>query len=108
MDIEFVQAVAFEDHGPYSVQELAEVSGLSEDDLVELVGVGVLEPMDVGARRWTFSAASIGLARTGCRLRTDFDLDLDALALALQLIRQIRSLETELQKMKARLPSTFF
>ena len=108
MDIEFVQAVAFEDHGPYSVQEVANFSGLSEDDLIELVGAGVLEPMDVAARQWTFSAASIGLARTGCRLRTDFDLDLDALALALRLIRQIRSLETELQKMKVRVPGTFF
>jgi len=107
MKIEIVEAVAFEECGPYSVGEVADFSGLSKDELIELANAGVLEPVDVTASQWSFSAANIALARTGCRLRTDFDLDLDALTLALQLIRQIRSLETELQRIKARVPGTY-
>ena len=87
-----------------SLEELASLSGLTDAALRELVGYGVLQPLDVREVQWTFSAHWVVVARKACRLRNDFELDLNALALALSFLDRIRELELELREARAQLP----
>jgi len=51
------------------LEELCELSGLSETELRELVDYGVLAPIDSDAQHWTFSADRLIVARSARRLR---------------------------------------
>lgn len=84
--------------------ELAELSGLSEAELHELVDGDVMVPVDPGATQWTFRAEYIVAAKTARRLRDDFELDAQGIVLALTLLDRVRDLEAQLRDLRARLP----
>lgn len=92
------------EHREFSLEELCELSGLSETELRDLVDWGVLAPAEPGAPRWTFSAERLIVARSAFRLRKDFELDTHGVALAVTLLERIRDLEAELRDLRARLP----
>jgi chaperone modulatory protein CbpM len=92
------------EHREFSLEELCELSGLSEAELRDLVDWGVLAPAEPGAPRWTFSAERLIVARSAFRLRKDFELDTHGVALAVTLLERIRDLEAELRDLRARLP----
>ena len=98
------QATWLHQHYEFSLEELCELSGLSEAELRELVDHGVLAPIDSHARHWTFSADRLVVARSAFRLRRDFDLDPHGVALAVTLLERVRDLEAELRDLRARLP----
>ena len=83
---------------------LAQISGLQENELRELVDCGVITPMDTKASSWSFPADQVILARAACRLRDDFDLDPQGLVVALTLLERVRDLEQRLQQLDAQLP----
>lgn len=85
-----------------SVSELIDLSGLSEDEIRELVDMGALVPIDAHQVPWRFSAECVLTVRSACRLRHDLELDTHALALALDLLAQIDALESELSQLRAR------
>ena len=87
-----------------ALEELCELSGLSEAELRELVDYGVLAPIDPDAQRWAFGADRLVVARSARRLRQDFDLDPHAVALVVALLERVRDLEEELRDLRARLP----
>ena len=89
-----------------SIHELVNVSGLSEDEVHELVDGGALVPINPDAGAWTFSADCVVTVRKASRLRDDLELDAHAMVLALTLLEQIRSLESELSQLRAQ--RTFF
>jgi len=86
------------------LEELCELSGLSEAELRELVDYGVLAPIDPDAQHWTFSADRLIVARSARRLRKDFDLDPHGVALAVALLERVHDLEAELRDLRAKLP----
>jgi chaperone modulatory protein CbpM len=88
-----------------SVGMLADLSGLSERDVVELIELGAIAPADPAVKPWTFSAECIVTVRTAKRLRRDLELDTHALALALSLLERIRRLEHELAGLRAQMPA---
>jgi chaperone modulatory protein CbpM len=96
-----VEAVWLNDIALCSLDELAEFSGLSHDELAELVAIGAIEP-DSGSA--LFRAQTIVLARTARRLRDDFELDTHGVAMALNLLQRIHALEARLAAMDAKLP----
>ena len=98
------QARWLHEHYEFSLEELCELSGLSEAEVRDLVDFGVLAPTDPKAQRWTFSADRLVVARSASRLRKDFDLDPHGLALAVTLLERVRDLEAELRDLRARLP----
>ncbi len=104
MKAELTEALWLSERREFSLSEFIELSGLSEEELRELVDYGALEPADPRAEQWTFSAERVIAARTACRLRHDFDLDLHGLALILIYLDRIRDLETELRDLRAKLP----
>jgi chaperone modulatory protein CbpM len=104
MRVEFTEAVWMDEREQLSLAQLAEVSGLTEAELAELIDYDALAPADPRAEPATFGADCIITARTACRLRTDFDLDAHGLALVLKLLEQVHNLESELRSLQARLP----
>ena len=98
------QATWLHQHYEFSLEELCELSGLSEAELRELVDHGVLAPIEPDAQHWNFSADRLVLARSARRLRKDFDLDTHGVALVVTLLERIRDLEAELRDLRAKLP----
>lgn len=95
-----------DEHRVVSLTELMEVSGLTEAELLELVGTGALPARDAPGGELAFSARVVTLARTACRLRDDFELDTRGLAVALQLLERVRDLECELARLRALVPGS--
>jgi len=91
-------------HYELSLEELCELSGLTEAELRELVDHGVLAPIEPDAQHWNFSADRLVLARSARRLRKDFDLDTHGVALVVTLLERVRDLEAELRDLRAKLP----
>jgi chaperone modulatory protein CbpM len=84
-----------------TIVELAEISGLDEPILRELVEYGALSPAD--PRTLVFSATCVSRVRTAARLREDLELDTQAMALALSLLERIDALQGELLALRARM-----
>ena len=104
MEIEHVEAVWLEKQGDISVAGLAELSGLSEAELLELVAYGALEPIDPDEAQLMFAGRCVRTVRIAGRLRHDFELDAQSLALALSLVERIHQLETELRQLRVLIP----
>ena len=95
MNVEIAEATFLENDFVTLVQ-LSERSGLSEEELRELVESGAFSPADVSA--WTFSVQCVVVARTAYRLREEFALeDAHALAVVVRLIQRIEALEAQLR-----------
>ena len=86
-----------------SFEHVVEVSGLSAQELRELIEIGVIQPSNADADNYFFHTHCIVLARKARRLRDDFELDTRGLALALNLLRRVDKLETEIAHLRARL-----
>lgn len=78
------------------IDHLAEVSGLSVEEIEDLVETGVIVPDNPRAQPQYFQLRYVVTVNTARRLRDDFQLDRHGLALALRLLRRIEELETEL------------
>jgi|SRR5215470_15336038 len=90
-----------------ALEELAQASGLSQHEIVELVEYGVFQPIGDAATvasGWRFSSRTIVLGRRASRLKSDFDLSLPALSLVLTYLERIEEMEAELARLRAELP----
>lgn len=99
-----METVWLDERGTVTLVELSECSGLTQDELRELVDMGALEPLDAQSADLAFGARCIVAARAACRLRDDFELDTSGLAVAMSLLERVRELESELARLRARLP----
>jgi len=96
MSMQVTHAVWLNETAVCSIDHLVEVSGLSLDDISNLVEDGVIAPADASDPGAGFHLAHVLTARQARRLRDDFELDRNGLALALTLLRRIESLEQAL------------
>jgi chaperone modulatory protein CbpM len=99
MTHDFCDAVWPDPQRRVRLSELADLSGLSESQVVELVEYGALAP--AAGARWEFSVSSISVARTARRLADDFALETHAVALLLAYLDRIRELENALRAAQA-------
>jgi len=102
MQIEITEALWLDTGHRFSLEELAAQSGLPADILRQLMELDALSPLDAAVP--DFDADCLALACTASRLHHDLDLDAGALALVLRLLERVRSLEAEMQTLRARLP----
>jgi chaperone modulatory protein CbpM len=93
-----------DEHRIVSLHELVEVSGLREEELLDLVQTGALPSLADAGGDIAFSAHVVTMARTACRLRDDFELDTRGLGVALRLLERVRDLELEIARLRAQLP----
>lgn len=89
---------------PVALRDLAELSGLSEPEVLELVEYGALTPADDATGQWMFGVQAITIARTAHRLREDFELEPHSVSLLLACLDRIRELEAQLRTLRAQLP----
>jgi chaperone modulatory protein CbpM len=97
---DFCDALWLDPHRRVPLRELADVSGLSEADVVELVEYGALAPADATAGQLVFGVSAIFAARTAHRLGEEFALEPHAIALLLAYVDRIRELEDELRALR--------
>jgi chaperone modulatory protein CbpM len=93
-----------DEHRVVTLTELVEVSGLTQEELLELVHGGTIQARESSGTTFTFSAQVISVARTASRLRDELELDMAGLAVALRLLERVRTLEEEILRLRALLP----
>ena len=82
--------------------ELCHATGTCEEQLVEWVGEGVLEPvapLAEACREWRFAGQALRRARLAARLARDLEVNVAGIALALDLMDEIAALKTELRRL---------
>jgi len=105
----FYDPALLTEHLEIALEELVQASGLTADEIVELVDYGVFQPLSGGAggpqsaSSWRFSARAIVLGRRARRLKIDFELTLPALSLVLSYLERIDEMEEELARLRAQL-----
>jgi chaperone modulatory protein CbpM len=104
MRIELTEVLWLHEHHQLPIAELAELSGLPEAEINELVDCGAIAPSDVDAAALSFDAQCLVTAKTARRLRDDFDLNMQGVVLALTLLDRVHDLEMQLADLRARLP----
>ncbi|AJJ61486.1 chaperone modulator CbpM [Yersinia aldovae] len=87
----------------YTVTELCQSTGILEDELVEVVGLGVIVPLDSGATWWIFDADALHCLQRAQRLQNELDLDWSGVAMALTLLDQIEHLKKENDQLRRQL-----
>jgi len=98
------EAVWLTEDREFSLAELAELSGLSEPDLHELVDYGAITPLNQDSPQWAFKGECVVTVRAACRLRVNFDLEPHAVALVVSLLDRIHDLEAQLTRLRAQMP----
>ena len=93
-----------DEHRVVSLAEIVELSGLSQEEVLELVHGGAIPVREMRGALYTFSAQTIGVARTASRLRDELELDMAGLGVALRLLDRVRNLEDEIARLRALLP----
>jgi|WetSurMetagenome_2_1015567.scaffolds.fasta_scaffold977946_2 chaperone modulatory protein CbpM len=98
-DVKQVAWIADEDS--FSLAQLAQLAGTSEELLRELVEWGAIVPRSGGGGQWVFTGATVATVRMACRLGSDLELEPQGMALAYSLLDRIRRLEAELASLRA-------
>lgn len=101
MQIDQTELIWLDEHHEVSLDELIELSGLSQEELHHLVEIGALTPSkpaedNVKTNDLRFSSQYIVSIRTLSRLKHDFELEQNALGLMLVFLERIRNLELQL------------
>lgn len=81
------------------MQQLVEASGLTEQDVRELIEYGVFQPVGVRVEEWRFEGSALVLGRRLARLQRAFELQPPGLALVHAFIERIDALEREVRAM---------
>lgn len=102
MSFENSETTWLSDDHEFSLPQLADLSGMTEQDLRELVDFGAVLPLDSEAEPWSFSGKFLPVVRTAFRLRVSFELDLQSLALTISLLERIHALELQLRSLRAK------
>lgn len=103
MNVEFSQWTLLGDQAVCSAEYLAEISGLSNQEIEELIDYGVIMPVDIASQPLSFHLRHVVTANTARRLRDDFELDQHGLTLAMTLMRRMVDLQEQLDALRARI-----
>jgi chaperone modulatory protein CbpM len=101
MNIDTADALSLDENSEVSFSQLLVLSGLSDNDLRELVDHGALTPINPEASSWTFTSYCVVVARRASRLSRDFELDAHAVSVLLGFVERIEALESELHALRA-------
>jgi chaperone modulatory protein CbpM len=98
MSLQAIDAIWLGEGEVCTIEHLAEVSGLSLDEVEDLVVSGVIWPADAAKQPRGFHLLHVVTVRQARRLRDDFELDSNGVALAMTLLRRISVLERALSE----------
>lgn len=83
--------VLLDERVEYTLGELGRASGLPAERLLDLVEVGILEPLP-HRQRWCFTGNSVTRLQTALRLQSDLGVNPEGAALALDLLEELQRL----------------
>jgi chaperone modulatory protein CbpM len=106
MTMQVTHAVWLNDTQVCSIDHLVEVTGLSREEIDDLVGSGLIAPADAATQPPCFHLVHVVTLRQARRLKDDFQLDRNGVALAMTLLRRIEALEQALLAAQSRLPGS--
>lgn len=92
--------VILEEEEELSLMHLCRMCSRTEEEIIELVNEGIIEPSGESIHKWRFSFRTIERVKKARRLQYDFDLSLAGVGLALHLLDRIEELESVLSKYK--------
>ena len=104
MKSEHTEAVWLTEDTQFSLAELAELAGIPESEVRELVDYGAVTPVDPESSPWIFNGKCLLTIRTASRLRVSFDLEPHGVALIVSLLERIHDLEAQLGSLRAQFP----
>ena len=97
MKVDVADSIWLKDTDLCSSEQLAEMSGLSMEEIADLIECGIITPVDAFVQSKNFQLRAVIIAKTARRLRDDFQLDRYGVTLALALLRRIDTLEADLE-----------
>jgi len=96
-----LNGLLLDEHSELSLNELCRACSSSAEWVIELVEEGILEPIPHSQQKqWLFSGNNLHRARTTRRLQRDLGINLAGVALALDLLEEIKVLESRLNIIK--------
>ncbi|HXD50358.1 MAG TPA: chaperone modulator CbpM [Burkholderiales bacterium] len=104
MKSEHTEAVWLTEDTQFSLAQLAELAGIPESEVRELVDYGAVTPVDPESSPWIFNGKCLLTIRTASRLRVSFDLEPHGVALIVSLLERIHDLEAQLGSLRAQFP----
>ncbi len=88
-----------EDEPRLTLRQLCDACAVRAEYIIELVGEGFIEPVGMERSHWCFSGVSIRRVQRAKRLQHDLGINLAGVVLAIDLIDEIESLRTRLDRM---------
>jgi chaperone modulatory protein CbpM len=101
---EHTEAVWLTEDTQFSLAQLAELAGIPESEVRELVDYGAVTPVDPESSPWIFNGKCLLTIRTARRLRVSFDIEPHGVALIVSLLERIHDLEAQLGSLRAQFP----
>ena len=89
---DLIRALLLDDSVEFSLAELCAACRVSEEQLVEIVAEGVVEPVGGEREQWRFSGVALTRIQRVMRLQQDFGVNLPGAALALELLEEVERL----------------
>ena len=87
----------------FTITEFCLHTGISEEELNEIVGLGVVEPREIQETTWVFDDHAAIVVQRAVRLRHELALDWPGIAVALTLMDDIAHLKQENRLLRQRL-----
>ncbi|EMF0718508.1 chaperone modulator CbpM [Citrobacter freundii] len=87
----------------FTITEFCLHTGVSEEELNEIVGLGVIEPREDDAAHWLFDDRALNVVKRALRLRQELELDWPGIAVALTLLEENAQLRHENRLLRQRL-----
>lgn len=87
----------------HTVSEFCCCTGVSKEDLEEIVGLGVIEPQLTHTEHWIFAENDVVIVHRAVRLRHELALDWPGIAVVLTLLDDNLSLRSENHRLEQRL-----
>lgn len=80
-----------------SLHRLCRFCNHTQEEIIELVNEGILEPMGTSKHEWRFTFSTVSRVKKVRRLQKDFELNLPASGLVIHLLDRIEELESMLK-----------
>lgn len=87
----------------YTVIEFCQLTDISEEELQEVVALGVIAPRDDTENQWVFDVPALSHLRRARQLRYELALDWPGIAMTLTLLERIAVLSKENQQLRRQL-----
>ncbi|CRY55370.1 MULTISPECIES: chaperone modulator CbpM [Yersinia] len=87
----------------FTVTELCQSTGIMQDELVEVVELGVIVPLESTDSVWIFDAKALSNLKRAQRLQHELDLDWSGVAMTLTLLERVEQLKKENEQLRRQL-----